>query len=59
MRQILQTTDGEVFRLATMHHLIDHTHTRAKKSLILSRAERSRGWQKQPSRFLVKMGIAS
>ena len=32
--------------------------TRAKESLILSRAERYRGWQKQPSRFLVEMELA-
>ena len=32
--------------------------TRAKERLILSRAERYRGWQKQPSRFLVEMGLA-
>lgn len=33
--------------------------TRAKECLILSRAERYRGWQKQPSRFLVEMGLAA
>ncbi len=32
--------------------------TRAKESLILSRANRYRGWQKQPSRFLVEMELA-
>ena len=32
--------------------------TRAKECLILSRAERYRGWQKLPSRFLVEMGLA-
>lgn len=32
--------------------------TRAKESLILSRAETYRGWTKQPSRFLVEMGLA-
>lgn len=31
--------------------------TRAKEGLVLSRAERYRGWQKQPSRFLVEMGL--
>lgn len=33
--------------------------TRAKECLILSRAERYRGWQKSPSRFLVEMGFAA
>jgi DNA helicase-2/ATP-dependent DNA helicase PcrA len=33
--------------------------TRAKECLILSHAQRYRGWQKQPSRFLVEMGIAA
>lgn len=32
--------------------------TRAKESLILSRANTYRGWSKQPSRFLVEMGLA-
>ncbi|WP_420393249.1 ATP-dependent helicase [Acuticoccus sp.] len=32
--------------------------TRAKESLILSRAKTYRGWNKQPSRFLVEMGLA-
>lgn len=32
--------------------------TRAKESLILSRANSYRGWTKQPSRFLVEMGLA-
>ena len=31
--------------------------TRAKESLILSRADTYRGWRKQPSRFLVEMGL--
>jgi DNA helicase-2/ATP-dependent DNA helicase PcrA len=31
--------------------------TRAKESLILSRANIYRGWRKQPSRFLVEMGL--
>lgn len=31
--------------------------TRAKESLILSRANAYRGWRKQPSRFLVEMGL--
>jgi DNA helicase-2/ATP-dependent DNA helicase PcrA len=31
--------------------------TRAKECLILSRAKSYRGWQKQPSRFLVEMGL--
>lgn len=31
--------------------------TRAKESLILSRASTYRGWGKQPSRFLVEMGL--
>lgn len=33
--------------------------TRAKESLVLSRAERYRGWAKAPSRFLVEMGLSS
>ena len=33
--------------------------TRAKECLILSRAESYRGWQKQPSRFLVQMGLVN
>lgn len=33
--------------------------TRAKEALILSRATSYRGWTKQPSRFLVEMGLAS
>ncbi|OJU36450.1 MAG: hypothetical protein BGN94_08045 [Rhizobiales bacterium 68-8] len=33
--------------------------TRAKESLILSRANSYRGWTKQPSRFLVEMGLAT
>ena len=33
--------------------------TRTKESLVLSRAERYRGWSKPPSRFLVEMGLAS
>ncbi len=32
--------------------------TRAKECLILSRADQYRGWQKQPSRFLVEMDLA-
>lgn len=32
--------------------------TRAKECLILSRANTYRGWSKQPSRFLVEMGLA-
>lgn len=32
--------------------------TRAKESLILSRAVSYRGWRKPPSRFLVEMGLA-
>jgi DNA helicase-2/ATP-dependent DNA helicase PcrA len=32
--------------------------TRAKESLILSRAEHYRGWAKAPSRFLVEMGLS-
>ena len=32
--------------------------TRAKECLILSRADRYRGWKKDPSRFLVEMGFA-
>ena len=31
--------------------------TRTKKRLILSRARRYRGWLKEPSRFLVEMGV--
>jgi DNA helicase-2/ATP-dependent DNA helicase PcrA len=31
--------------------------TRAKERLVLSRANRYRGWQKAPSRFLVEMGF--
>lgn len=31
--------------------------TRAKECLVLSRAQRYRGWAKQPSRFLVEMGF--
>ena len=33
--------------------------TRAKESLILSRANSYRGWTKPPSRFLVEMGLAT
>lgn len=33
--------------------------TRTKEALILSRAERYRGWSKKASRFLVEMGLAS
>lgn len=33
--------------------------TRTKESLILSRANSYRGWAKQPSRFLVEMGLVS
>jgi DNA helicase-2/ATP-dependent DNA helicase PcrA len=33
--------------------------TRTKECLVLSRAERYKGWQKQPSRFLVEMGLVS
>jgi DNA helicase-2/ATP-dependent DNA helicase PcrA len=33
--------------------------TRAKESLVLSRAECYRGWTKAPSRFLVEMGLSS
>lgn len=33
--------------------------TRTKECLVLSRAERYRGWQKQPSRFLGEMGLVS
>jgi DNA helicase-2/ATP-dependent DNA helicase PcrA len=33
--------------------------TRAKESLVLSRAERYRGWVKAPSPFLVEMGLSS
>lgn len=32
--------------------------TRAKECLVLSRADYYRGWQKQPSRFLIEMGFA-
>ncbi len=32
--------------------------TRTKKTLVLSRASRYRGWQKQPSRFLTEMGCS-
>ena len=32
--------------------------TRTKERLILSRAQRYRGWPKQPSRFLAEMGFA-
>lgn len=32
--------------------------TRTKERLILSRAEQYRGWKKEPSRFLVEMGLA-
>jgi DNA helicase-2/ATP-dependent DNA helicase PcrA len=32
--------------------------TRAKECLVLSYAERYRGWKKEPSRFLVEMGFA-
>lgn len=32
--------------------------TRTRECLVLSRAERYRGWPKQPSRFLVEMGLA-
>lgn len=31
--------------------------TRAKECLVLSRAERYAGWEKEPSRFLVEMGL--
>ena len=31
--------------------------TRTKERLVVSRAERYRGWEKQPSRFLVEMGL--
>ena len=31
--------------------------TRTKECLVLSRAERYRGWSKEPSRFLVEMGL--
>jgi DNA helicase-2/ATP-dependent DNA helicase PcrA len=31
--------------------------TRTKECLILSRAERYKGWQKQPSRFLKEMKL--
>lgn len=31
--------------------------TRAKECLILSRADSYRGWKKQPSRFLIEMGL--
>jgi DNA helicase-2/ATP-dependent DNA helicase PcrA len=33
--------------------------TRTKECLVLSRAEHYRGWKKQPSRFLVEMGLVS
>lgn len=33
--------------------------TRAKECLVLTYAKHYRGWQKQPSRFLVEMGIAA
>lgn len=33
--------------------------TRAKECLVLSRATHYRGWSKEPSRFLVEMGLAS
>jgi len=33
--------------------------TRAKECLVLSHAQYYRGWKKQPSRFLVEMGIAA
>ncbi len=33
--------------------------TRTKECLVLSRAERYRGWQKEPSRFLVEMELVS
>lgn len=33
--------------------------TRTKESLVLSHAEHYRGWSKQPSRFLVEMGLAN
>lgn len=33
--------------------------TRTEECLVLSRAERYRGWQKQPSRFLVEMELVS
>ena len=33
--------------------------TRTKESLILSRAEKYRGWRKQPSRFLVEMQLVA
>jgi len=33
--------------------------TRAKECLVLSRATHYRGWVKEPSRFLVEMGLAS
>src|SRR5439155_18767506 len=32
--------------------------TRTKECLVLSRAESYRGWRKEPSRFLVEMGLA-
>jgi DNA helicase-2/ATP-dependent DNA helicase PcrA len=33
--------------------------TRAKECLVLSRAEKYRGWSKKPSRFLVEMGFVA
>lgn len=33
--------------------------TRTKEGLVLSRAEQYRGWKKQPSRFLIEMGLAA
>ena len=33
--------------------------TRAKECLVLSRATQYRGWPKEPSRFLVEMGLTS
>lgn len=33
--------------------------TRTKECLVLSRGQRYRGWQKEPSRFLVEMGLVS
>jgi DNA helicase-2/ATP-dependent DNA helicase PcrA len=32
--------------------------TRTRQTLVLSRAERYRGWEKQPSRFIAEMGFA-
>jgi DNA helicase-2/ATP-dependent DNA helicase PcrA len=32
--------------------------TRTKECLVLSRGQSYRGWQKEPSRFLVEMGLA-